>query len=90
MERSPLVLQAALLLIGYALSDHLCINQVVVSILIGLTAFGPLFYILIISAPNTQPDSLQQCTYLNRTERQIGYILSQGKKLLRRKPSGSH
>ena len=61
MERSPLVLQAALLLIDYALSNHLCVNQIVASILIGLTAFGLLFYILIISTANTPPpDSLQK------------------------------
>ena len=61
MERSPLVLQAALLLIDRAPSDYLCIDKVVVSIFIGLTAFGLLFYILIISAANTPPpDSLQK------------------------------
>ena len=51
MECLPLMLQAALLLLSCALSDYLySINKVVASILIGFTAFGLLFYILIISA----------------------------------------
>ena len=58
-ECSHLVLQPALL-IDRAPSDYFCINKVVVSIFIGLTAFGLLFYTLIISAANTPPDSLQK------------------------------
>ena len=51
MECLPLMLQAALLLLGYALSDYLFfINKVVSSILISFTAFGLLFYLLIVSA----------------------------------------
>ena len=51
MECLPLMLQAALLLLSYALSDYLySINKVVASILISFTAFGLLFYILIVSA----------------------------------------
>ena len=51
MECLPLMLQAALLLLGYALSDYLLfINKVVASVLIGFTAFGLLFYLLIVSA----------------------------------------
>ena len=51
MECLPLMLQAALLLLSCALSDYLYfINKVVASTLIGFTAFGLLFYILIISA----------------------------------------
>ena len=60
MECSSLVLQATPLLIGYALFNHFYINKVAVSILIGFTARGLLFYILVISALNTQPNSLQQ------------------------------
>ena len=51
MECLPLMLQAALLLLGYALSDYLLsINKVVASVIIGFTAFGLLFYLLIVSA----------------------------------------
>jgi hypothetical protein len=51
MECLPLMLQIALLLLGYALSNYLFfINKVVASILIGFTTFGLLFYFLIISA----------------------------------------
>jgi len=51
MECVPLMLQAALLLLGYALSDYLYfINRVVASVVIGFTAFGLLFYFLITSA----------------------------------------
>jgi hypothetical protein len=51
MESVPLILQAALLLLGYALSDYLFfIDKVVASVIIGFAAFGLLFYLLIASA----------------------------------------
>jgi len=51
MECLPLMLQAALLLLGYALSNYLFfINKTVASVLIGFTTFGILFYCLIVSA----------------------------------------
>ena len=51
MECLPLMLQAGLLLLGYALSDYLfSIDKVVASVTIGFTVFGLLFYFLIISA----------------------------------------
>ena len=51
----PPTLQAALLLLGYALSDYLyLINKVVASVVIGFTVFGLLFY-LIISAATLPP-----------------------------------
>ena len=44
MECLPLMLQAALLLLGYALSNHLFfVNKVVASVLIGFASFGLLF-----------------------------------------------
>ena len=50
MECLPLLLQAALLLLGYALSNYLFfVNRAVASVLIGFTTFGLLFYLLIIS-----------------------------------------
>ena len=51
MECLPLMLQAALLLLGYALSDYLFfINKVVASVIIGFAVFGLFFYFLIVSA----------------------------------------
>jgi len=51
MECLPLMLQAALLLLGYALSNYLfSINNVVAGVMVGFTAFGLLFYFLIVSA----------------------------------------
>jgi len=51
MEGLPLMLQAALLLLGYALSEYLySIGRVVASVVIGFTSFGLLFYLLIVSA----------------------------------------
>ena len=51
MEFLPLMLQAALLLLGYALSEYLySVDKVIASVVIGFTAFGLLFYLLIVSA----------------------------------------
>ena len=51
MECLPLMLQAALLLLGYALSNYLFfVNKTVASVIIGFTTFGLLFYLLIVSA----------------------------------------
>ena len=46
MESLPFMLQVALLLLGYALSNYLFfINEVVASVLIGFTSLGLLFYL---------------------------------------------
>jgi len=51
MEGLPLMLQAALLLLGYALSNYLLfVEEVVASVIIGFASFGLLFYFLIASA----------------------------------------
>ena len=51
MECLPLILQAALLLFGYALSNYLFfINKVVASVVIGFTSFGLLLYLLVVAA----------------------------------------
>ena len=51
MECLPLMLQAALLLLGYALSNYLFfINKTIASVVIGFTTFGVLFYLLVNSA----------------------------------------
>ena len=51
MECLPLMLQAALLLLGYALSNYLFfVDKVVAGVIIGFAGFGLLFYFLIASA----------------------------------------
>ena len=51
MESLPLMLQAALLLLGCALSRYLWeINIVVASVIIGVTSFGAIFYVFIVIA----------------------------------------
>ena len=51
MESLPLMLQAALLLFSYALSNYLFfINKTIASVIIGFGAFGILFYFIIVSA----------------------------------------
>ena len=50
MECLPLILQAALLLLGYALSNYLFIVNNVAGVAVGFTTFGLLFYLLIASA----------------------------------------
>ena len=51
MESLPLILQGALILLGFALSRYLWgVNRSVSSVVIGFTSFGLLFYLLIITA----------------------------------------
>ena len=51
MESLPLILQGALLLLGFALSRYLWeVNRSVSSVVIGFTSFGLLFYLLITMA----------------------------------------
>ena len=51
MESLPLILQCALILLGFALSRYLWeVNRSVSSVVIGFTSFGLLFYLLITSA----------------------------------------
>ena len=51
MESLPLMLQAALLLLGCALSRYLWeINTTVASVVLGVTSFGVLFYLFIVVA----------------------------------------
>ena len=51
MESLPLILQCALVLLGFALSRYLSeLNRSVSSVVIGFTSFGFLFYLLIMTA----------------------------------------
>ena len=50
MESLPLILQCALVLLGFALSRYLWgINRSVSSVVIGFTSFGSLFYLLLVT-----------------------------------------
>ena len=87
----PLVLQAALLLLGYALSNHhFFISKVVASVLIGFTSFGLLFYLLIISAatlsyncPFQTPPSLVLRFLIRFDNDHRRYLETTGKRLKR-------
>ena len=86
MELLPLMLQAALLLLGCALSRYLWeVSIIVASVVLGVTSFGLLFYIFIIvagvaseSCPYQTPGSLA-LRYLagpiNLVTRSIGNLL---------------
>ena len=51
VESLPVMLQIALFLLGYALSNYLFfLNRTVAAVTIGFTAFGLLFFVLIVSA----------------------------------------
>ena len=105
MESLPLMLQAALLLLGYALSDYLYfIDKVVASVVISFTAFGLLFYLVIVSAatlsyncPFQTPISLI-LRFLIRFDDKHKKYLQRSRKWLRRilkkqpkpKPGGSY
>ena len=66
LESLPLMLQAALLLLGCALSRYLWeINTTVASVVIGVTSFGILFYLLIIVAGTTSDGCPYQTPWTN-------------------------
>jgi hypothetical protein len=84
MECPPLMLQTALLLLGYALSNYLYVtNKVVASVVIGFTAFGFLFYLLIISAATLSYNCPFQ-TPLSRLFRFLVRFDNEHKKYLKR------
>jgi len=82
MECLPLMLQAALLLLGYALSNYLFfINRVVASVVISFLTFGLLFYFLIGSAatlsyncPFQTPLSLVLRFFIRFDDQRGGYL----------------
>ena len=84
MECLPLMLQGALLLLGYALSDYLfSIDKAAAGVAIGFTAFGLLFYFLIVSAATFSYNCPFQ-TPLSRIFRFIIRFDDEHKKYLRR------
>ena len=86
MECLPLMLQAALLLLGYALSNYLfSLDKVVASVTIGFTSFGVLFYLIIVSAatfsyncPFQTPLSLIFRLLIHSNDEHKGYLKRTG------------
>ena len=71
MEALPLMLQVALLLLGCALSRYLWeINTTVASVVLGITAFGLLFYVFIVIAGAVSED----CPYQTPVANFLRYI----------------
>ena len=72
MESLPLMLQIALLLLGCALSHYLWeINTMVASVVIAVTSFGMVFYLLIIIAGTAS----ESCPYQTPGARILRHIL---------------
>ena len=79
MESLPLMLQAALLLLGCALSRYLWeVNITVASIAIGFTSFGMAFYLFIITAGTAS----ESCPYQTPGSRALCYLGPRAKKVL--------
>ena len=71
MEALPLMLQAALLLLGCALSRYLWgVNTSVASVVISITSFGMIFYLFIITAGTTS----ESCPYQTPGSRILHYL----------------
>jgi len=71
MESLPLMLQAALLLLGCALSRYLWgVNITVASVVIGITCFGVIFYLFIITAGTT----FESCPYQTPVSHALRYL----------------
>ena len=72
LDSLPLMLQAALLLFGLALSRYLWeINITVASIVLGVTSFGVLFYVLVVIAGT----ALESCPYQTPGAHVLRHIL---------------
>ena len=72
MQSLPLMLQTALLLLGFALSRYLWdINITIASVILGVTSFGALFYAFIVIAATAS----ESCPYQTPFARIFRYIL---------------
>ena len=72
MESLPLMLQAALLLLGCALSRYLWgINITVASVVLGVTSLGIIFYIFVVVAGTVS----ESCPYQTPVARILRYII---------------
>ena len=81
MESLPLMLQAALLLLGCALSLYLWgINTTIASVVVGITSFGVIFYLSIIIAGVVT----ESCPYQTPVSQFICYLAPNLRNTLRR------
>ena len=79
MEALPLMLQAALLLLGCALSRYLWgINVIVASVIICVTSFGIIFYIFILVAGTAS----ESCPYQTPGSRALRYLAPKARNVL--------
>ena len=79
MELLPLIMQAALLLLGCALSRYLWgVNITVASVVIGITSFGIFLYLFIITAGTISGS----CPYQTPGSHALHYLWPQAKKIL--------
>ena len=84
MESLPLMLQAALILLGYALSNYLfTIDKTVAAVIIGFTSFGLLFYGAIAVAAILSYNCPFQTPFSLIVRSLIGLINDRGKHLKR-------
>ena len=84
MESLPLMLQAALLLLGCALSRYLWeINTAIASVVLGVTSFGVFFYLFIMVAGSIS----EGCPYQTPGARILRHILHHHFPILRSAPS---
>ena len=96
MECLPLLLQLALFLFSYALSIYLfTINKAVAAVTVGLTSFGLLFYILVVSVatlsyncPFQTPLSLFFRTLFRLKDKDKNYLGQAWSRLKRMLPGG--
>jgi hypothetical protein len=87
MESVLLVLQAALLLLSYALADYLFfINKVVGGVFIGFMGFTVVFYLLFVSAAGLSYD----CPFQTPISQTLRYLYSRHQRHLERIGKGSH
>ena len=77
LELLPLVLQGALLLLGWALSQYLLgIDKTIASVVLAVTSFGVLFYIFIVVAGATCDSCPYQTPWSNIIRRAPGLLRS--------------
>ena len=77
MESLPLMLQAALLLLGYALSRYLWeFNATIASVVLGVTSFGALFYLFIVVAGAASESYPYQTPWTSIVRRTVGLFRS--------------
>ena len=84
LESLPLMLQAALLLLGCALSRYLSeISPIVASVVVGVTSFGVIFYLFIVVAGAISED----CPYQTPGSQILRHLAPKALRIIRSAPS---